>query len=156
MSSNPEPSLRALEAQLRQGSPSSEHRPHLGRLGALLAYCPPRQYTAPPPPESTVRHVAHIGIFSLACWLAVDNTQCLASGQRVCAVQLIGRSCSVSPAHYPGQERGELSHSALHQLDVFAVLLSSPTSCFATACFSSLPAVSRPFQTMWQVHVSHM
>ncbi|KAL3145534.1 hypothetical protein ABBQ32_003359 [Trebouxia sp. C0010 RCD-2024] len=53
MSSSPESNLKALEVQLRQGSPRSEHRPHLGRLGALLAYCPSSQYTAPPPPEST-------------------------------------------------------------------------------------------------------
>ena len=55
MSPSIEPRLKALESQLRQGSPGSEHQPHLGQLGALLGYCPPRQYTAPQPIESTVR-----------------------------------------------------------------------------------------------------
>ncbi|DBB12255.1 hypothetical protein WJX82_010413 [Trebouxia sp. C0006] len=57
MSSSPELWLKVLEAQLRKGSSSTEHQPHLGRLGALLTYCPPRQYIAPPPPESSTDNV---------------------------------------------------------------------------------------------------
>ncbi|KAA6422731.1 MAG: hypothetical protein FRX49_07266 [Trebouxia sp. A1-2] len=64
MSSSPELWLKVLEAQLRKGSSSTEHQPHLGRLGALLTYCPPRQYTAPPPPESSTEFATEREL----CW----------------------------------------------------------------------------------------
>ena len=63
MSSSPELWLKVLEAQLRKGSSSTEHQPHLGRLGALLTYCPPRQYTAPPPPESSTVQTLQVLLF---------------------------------------------------------------------------------------------
>ena len=53
MTSSPEVQLKAVELQLRQGTQASEHQPAFGPLGALLTYCPPRQYNAPSQPELT-------------------------------------------------------------------------------------------------------
>ncbi len=88
MSSSPELWLKVLEAQMRKGSSSTEHQPHLGRLGALLTYCPPRQYIAPPPPESSTVQTLHVFLCSslqMAYW--PTSAWRYASGQRLRPLQ---------------------------------------------------------------------
>ncbi len=96
MSSSPELWLKVLEAQLRKGSSSTEHQPRLGRLGALLTYCPPRQYTAPPPPESSTvqtRQVLRCSLLQMAYW--PTSAWRYASGQCLRPLQPSRRSSAV-------------------------------------------------------------
>lgn len=136
MSSSPEPNLKALEVQLRQGSPSSEHRPHLGRLGALLAYCPPSQYTAPPPPESTVR-LLHLLVCSVCCTCCWDQPV-LAGWRLMYTVPHFRTMCTFHATHWkklfcvsfslPRTGTRYTFTQALHQSHSCAIALASYTS----------------------------
>ena len=87
MSAQVESQVKALESQLRQGSARSEHQPNFGRLGALLTYCPPRQYTAPKPHESyTVQAVCSTRAFRIQEMLAVPGCHLLKHA-RLCHLQ---------------------------------------------------------------------